>query len=114
MKILGRMLIILVAALVVVGVTFALGHSSFATSLNTAPPRGQFAPRPPDGPVGQGFPVGRRPGGVGAPWYFGLMEVGQNFVIIGAIVAAGTQGLRLARRRPTPAGQRRQSPPNPT
>ena len=43
MKILGRLLIILVAALVVVGATIALSQSSLASEMSTAPPMKQEA-----------------------------------------------------------------------
>jgi hypothetical protein len=114
MKIIGRTLIILAAALVVVGITFAIGRSSGAAGTNTGRPRGQFVPGQPGGPPGRGFPEGRGPDGAGAPWYFGLMEVGKNLVILGVIVTVGTLSLgRMRRRRPAPVPRKQQAPPNP-
>ncbi len=114
MKIIGRTLIILAATLVVVGITFAGGRSSGTAGTNTFRPSDRFVPGQPGGPRGRGFPEGRSPDGGGAPWYFGLLEVGKNLVILGAIVAAGMLSLgRIRRRRPAPVARKRQAPPNP-
>lgn len=124
MKLLIRVLIILAAALIVSGATFALSRSGFAQNMS-GPQRGQVARRPSaaaDGATtnGQtsapqfegGPPQGGRPGGErDGGGLFSLVEVGGHLVVIALIVAAVsflsrvTQPLQArlaARRKATP------------
>ena len=100
MKILGQTLIILVAALAVIGLATALvGNSSF--------PGGESRSRPSleaqSGDLATGTEEFRprdhhdrfHEGDHDAPSLFGFVGVLQNFVIIGLIVGVVTQGPRL-------------------
>lgn len=106
MKIVGRTLVILSAALVVGGITFAIGLSSAGTNTNAAGPGGQLAQRRPPGAGESDFREGRSPEGAGASWVFSLFQVVQNFVIVGVIVTIGALALNWLRRRSRPARQR--------
>ena len=100
MKILGRTLIILIAALAVIGVATALvGNSSFPDGENEARPFVQE--RPSDLSTGSEnirprdhhdrFHEGERD----APSLFGIVGVIQNFAIVSLIVGLVTLGPRL-------------------
>ncbi|MBV9786703.1 MAG: hypothetical protein JOZ51_00905 [Chloroflexi bacterium] len=125
MKLLLRVLMIVVAALIVSGATFALSRTSLASNMS-GPQRGQFERRPSttaDGAStreqasapqldGAGPPEGFRRGGErGGGGLFSLVEVGGHLLVIALIVAAVsflsrvTQPLQArlaARRKPAP------------
>lgn len=103
MKVLGQILIILVAALAVIGVATALvGNSSF--------PEGETRSRPTVEAQSEDLPTdaeGFRPrdhhdrfheGDHDAPSLFGLVSVLQNLVIVSLIVGLVALGPRLKRR----------------
>jgi hypothetical protein len=97
MKLIARILAILAAALVVVGVTFAISQTSFAQStLPAMPDRAaqasstatQVSATPPQrGPGGEH-------GGQGMS-LFGAIDLLQNVVVVGAIVAMVALAKRL-------------------
>jgi uncharacterized membrane protein len=119
MKIIGRTLIILIAALAVVGIIWMVGQRLGTNNLSGAGGRsrlGDFNPagQPPSG--GQrfaagGFPDGGREGGEGrGGGFFGVFDVFKNLVVIGVIVLivmgfsaleAGWQ--KLTKPKPAPA-----------
>jgi hypothetical protein len=91
MKTLGRILIILIAALAVIGATYALSQTSAVLAL-VSQPMGEGSengnrPARPDFANGQGAPAGEMRGdhdGGGGSWE----TVGRNLIQIAAIVAA--------------------------
>jgi hypothetical protein len=124
MKILLRTLIILAAALVVVGGLYAFAQSPAGQAMRAAGPGGHeggppagFESRRFEGAPGAGFPGGERPGGFDGhegrgghgPSLLGLVEVGKNLAIVAVsviLVALGARLLQLGRRdrpRRTPA-----------
>jgi hypothetical protein len=112
MRIIARTLIILIAALLVCGATYALAGSMYApTAFPARAGRGENAAgRPsastPGAADGTGNSVGRPqvPGGErGGSGGFGAIEVLKNLAIVAVIVAIGTPILGLARRRAHPA-----------
>jgi hypothetical protein len=114
MRLIARTLIILIAALLVCGATYALAGSRYAqTAFPARAGRGENAAgRPsaftPGATDGTGNGVGRPqvPGGErGGPGGFGAIEVLKNLAIVAVIVAIGTPILRLTRRRAHPAAR---------
>lgn len=106
MKIIGRTLAILAAALAVAGITFALARNGLiASGRGGRPERGAFGPSgqfqpqrglPPGGaPFGSGeFRGGPdHEGGRGAS-LFGVVEIVKNLVIMGAIIAVVSMLMR--------------------
>ena len=112
MKLIGRTLIILAAALVVAGATFAYGQSGYAGGRESFAERGvqaqqagQPAPGADRGDFRRGGPGGREHDR--GPSLFGIGEIVKDLLIIGVIVAAvalATRGLR-GRRDRAPAMQ---------
>lgn len=115
MKLIGRTLAILVAALLVCGVTYAIGNSGIGAGFGGQ--RGDFGDRQFSAPAASGAAQGttatgavqpqrrQRPegerGGRDGGGLFAFVEVGQSFVIIAIIVAvvAGAQSY-IKRRWP--------------
>lgn len=109
MQFLGRTLVILAAALVVVGITVAVSRVGLASGGNGSfQQRGEFVQRPGRAAAAESAAVpggrqaererahpgahGRHAGGAGL---FGLGELLKNLVVVGLIVAAVVQGPRL-------------------
>ena len=119
MKIIGRTLAILAAALLVCGAAYALAQSSGTAS--GFPERGGFARQQAGGPsAGQdgfgGTERGRFPGGPDGERgrgmsLFGAVEVARNLAIIAVIVAIGAPIAALARRRRSGKPGQQHSPP---
>ena len=123
MKLLIRVLMIVVAALIVSAATFALSRTSLASNMS-GPQRGQFDRRPSAAADGASTgeqasapqfdgagPPERRGGERGGGGLFSLVEVGGHLLVIALIVAAVsflarvTQPLQArlaARRKPAP------------
>lgn len=101
MKTLGRILIILLAAALVIGGTYALLQTSAGQSL-VGQPMGQGGengnlPTPPDFADGQGAPTDDRRGGRegnGGSW----ATVAQNFLEVAAVVVATQVAWSIGRR----------------
>lgn len=117
MKLLVRTLIILAAAGLISGITFAVAGSSYAQALFPAGPRrGEFAgARPPEAASGatadgtssatpRAGEVGREGGG--RPGGFAAVELLKNLAIVAVIVALAAPIQRLARRRTKPIANR--------
>ncbi len=96
MKIIGRILIILAAALVVVGITMAIGNSLGAALAAPARPDGLQFQQPPEG--GEAFVPGQRPDGnfeereEGRGFSFGWVK---NIIVIALIVIVFLAGERV-------------------
>ncbi|HEY0606908.1 MAG TPA: hypothetical protein VGD58_28570 [Herpetosiphonaceae bacterium] len=125
MRIFIRVLVILVAALIVSGATFAFSRTGSAMNMG-GPQRGQFERRPAatsDGAVaaqqniapqfdGAGPPEGFRRGGERGGGLFGVMDVAGKFLIIALIVAVVSFISRVTRPlQARLASRRKQSPP---
>lgn len=105
MKLIGRTLAILAAALVVVGVTFALGSSGLAGTAGGPPDRAAAMSQTAGGPAA-GRP--RRDHAESSGFsVFGIGEVLKNLVLVGVIVAIVRFGMRLFSRRGSGAKSRR-------
>ncbi|MEI7772776.1 MAG: hypothetical protein WCI67_22495 [Chloroflexales bacterium] len=107
MKVLGRTLAILFAALLVSGAAYALGSAGLAGGAASGPP-GSAVARDGGPPAGFQAGEGHRPGGdrEGGGGVFGALEVGKNLAIMAIIVALVAGGAALARRIwPGPRGQ---------
>src|SRR4051812_14245415 len=112
MRLIARTLIILIAALLVCGATYALAGSRYGqTAFPAGAGRGTwragrlsaFAPSATDA---TGNSAGRLhvPGGErGGPGGFGAIDVLKNLAIVAVIVAIGAPILRVVRRRTHPA-----------
>lgn len=119
MRILARTLVILVAALIVAGGTFALGQSSYAQAQLPARPSRSVGVQESSAPAAgaatgaatmsndnAAFVEHEHEGGR-SPSLFGAVEVFQNLAIIGIIVAIVSFVKRIWRRRPnTPSALR--------
>lgn len=121
MKLIGRTLLILAAALAVAGLTYMYGSSSAAQSQGfERGPRGEgeFGQRPPEfGEAGQPGQFGRERGerDGGGFRLFAVGEIVKNLVLIGVIIALVRFGARLIgprhdRPRRQPPGQPAASP----
>ncbi len=106
MKIVGRTLLILAAALVVCGITWGAGRSiTFSGGRGGERPGVAIAGQP-NRPAGADFPPGGRPDGGGG--FFGVLQVGQSLVLIAIVVAISQVLIAVLRRRfPTPADRRK-------
>jgi hypothetical protein len=97
MRLIGRTLAILFAALLVAGATYALGGAGLAGGTSGGPPGAAVTSGgPPAGfQAGEGHRHGgdRDGGGI-----FGALEVGKNLAIMAIIVALVGGGAALARR----------------
>jgi hypothetical protein len=122
MQIIGRTLIILVAALVVVGATFAVTQSGAAASVVGSQERGEGEAPAPDAVAAQDLPaVQTRPEGElnsggpdeAATWVHGLGQVVRTVGVMAVIVAVVARVQSVARRR-RPAPRARPHPPAPT
>ena len=110
MKLIGRTLAILAAALIVVGATFALGNSGMLGGFG-GPGGGEFRERQTAGATtgtaaqgtrpqrgeGGGFREGGREGGPGG--FFAIAELGKSVGVIGVIVALVAFGRGVIQRR---------------
>ena len=115
MRLIARTLIILIAALLVCGATYALAGSAYAqTAFPARAGRGENAEgRPPAFTPGTANGTGstaaarpNRPGGErGAGGGFSAFEVLKNLAIVALIVAIGAPIAHLARRRARSAAQ---------
>ena len=106
MKILGRTLLIFAAALVVCGITWGVGRSLTFSGGGRGDRPGVAIAGQTNGPAGADFaPRGRPEGGGG---FFGVMEVGQNLVLLAIVTTAGQVVIAVLRRWfPTPADRRK-------
>jgi hypothetical protein len=120
MKLLGRTLVILLAALVVVGVAAGFGQSSFANSTSPRREAGFRDDAPPNFNQGEGTTGTNTSGSSGRPALtegrgrpeggqginiFGMMDIVKNFVIVGGIVAVVALASAMVQRiRPRKAG----------
>ena len=119
MKIIARTLAILAAALVVVGVAFALNHSGSATASAQRDMPPEFAQAASTSTDGSSTSTSaarpqRGPGGDHneSASMFGLVEVLKNLVIVGVITAVVVGIKRLfTRRSPRSGGPQPQAPP---
>jgi hypothetical protein len=111
MRIIGRTLAIIAAALVVAGITFGVAQSSGAQSLgpNRQMPGAATAGQSAGGTINASRP---RPNGFEhegnrTPSLFGAVEIVKDVAIIGVIVALVAQATRMIRgRRPAGAARR--------
>lgn len=118
MKLIGRTLLIMAAALAVAGLTYLYASSSAAQSqrFERGPRGGEFGQRPPEfGGAGQPGQFGReRERGSGFR-LFAIGEIIKNLVLIGVVIAAvrgiaHLLGPRRSRPRRPPPGQPAASP----
>lgn len=123
MRIIGRIIVILTAALLVVGVTFAFSRSSSTTGTNAGfPQRGEFTPGQSSVTAGSGtaqenggFRPGAERGRGGAGGFFNLFEVGKNLGVIAIIIAIVAPIVHFTtKRKQRAAVEQQQAPPNPT
>lgn len=118
MRLIGRTLLILAAALAVAGLTYLYGSSSAAQSQGfERGPRGEgeFGQRPPE--FGNGAQLGRERGerDGGGFRLFAIGEIVKNLVLMSVVIAAVRFGARLIgprrdRPRRSPPGQPAASP----
>lgn len=109
MKIISRTLVILAAALVVVGITFAVARSGYLTSAARQGPPSGFSQGQAGASQGTGVRAERGAGGL-----FALFEVGKNLGIIAVIVAiVAPISYVLSRRKQRNSIRRQASPPDP-
>ena len=114
MKIIGRTLVILAAALVVVGITFAVARSGYLTSAARQGPPSGFSQGQAGASQGTGARGGPGRGERGSGGLFALFEVGKNLGIIAVIVAiVAPMSYVLSRRKQRTSTQRQASPPDP-
>lgn len=111
MHMFGRILAILAAALVVVGITFAVARSGYLTNTTRQGPPSGFT----QGQAGSPQARGPRGGGdSGAGGLFALFEVGKNLGIIAVIVAVVAPISHvLSKRKQRNRSERRAGPPDP-
>lgn len=118
MKIIGRILIILAAALLVVGITFAFSRLSSTTATNAgAVTQGQSGGTVVSGTAQEngGFRPGAERSRGGARGFFSLFEVGKNLAIIVVIIAILAPIVHFTTKRKQRAAiEQQQAPPNPT
>jgi hypothetical protein len=96
MKLIGRILVLLLAALLVAGGTYALGNAGLLGSTAGGPPAGASfnGGTPPSGSFqGHGSGGEHASGGAGA-----LVEIGKNLSVIAVIVALVASGMALVQR----------------
>ncbi len=115
MKLIARTFAILAAALAVVGVAFALNHSSSATANAQREMPPEFAQAATTSTSGSSTAQpAHDPGGEHnqSASLFGLAEVAKNLVIVGVITAVVAGAKRLFQRRnPRSGGPRPHAPP---
>lgn len=120
MKVLGRIVIIVAAALMVVGATVVFANSGAAASVVGSPGRGAGVERQaPEAAAGQAPPADRgRPergadgGRGGGGWLAGLAEVGRTVGVMAVIIAGVVLAQRGGRRLRSATRPRTAPPPS--